>query len=561
MSSVVINEVGQTKLQEAVQLKLQELGIENDVLAQFVAVMVCNGKSRQQVEEELGTIVGDEMDVSGFCGWLFANVSTILAGIEGFVKTEDVETGQQTVSFTGFDQTAPIPVEMSDSRSGPRRLRQNRLLDIAIESAARDTGAGASAFGAIGSGPVGYHPSSRPGARLSPPGGNGQGVISWEDDGSEMVTDAEFPIPGSGPIRGRPQPARAGQPYPQPLAAGAAKQPIKTPGPPPPPNPLPRQDLGQLVSEPATTFTVTLNGQVIEERVESKPVRCGYWPQCKKGAECRFWHPVELCPQWPNCPYNDAQCLYIHPSRTSIQRQNQPGAPPTAPAVAKRVAAAAATFQTPRVFPNKTLNNTTPAAPVPGGAPSPATSGATAGGVIPSLTMQDCHYAANCTRADCKFYHPSPSAIVLPRAGLGRIAPTDPRRAARCKFYPLCENPDCGFYHPSPAAAAARVNGAAAATSSADDAMMADAEGDAGLGASGSSAGALAGARSPQNGKIPVPCKFLPFCTKPNCPFEHRAELVAALEAGKRADRKFAANEVEEKVPVPKSEGEDTVMA
>ncbi|KAJ3339197.1 hypothetical protein HDU93_008490 [Gonapodya sp. JEL0774] len=577
--AALITEDGQNRLQDAIQEKLRELGIDNDVLAQFVAVMVCNGKTRPQVEEELSTIVGDEMDVSGFCGWLFASMGPILSGqspsvVGPGVKTEDgMDThGPQTVNFN-FDSShaTPIPVDISDSRSSaPRRFRQNRLLDMAIESAARDTGAGASVFAVAGAVNPSYRPAGRPGARVSPQpaliqaqmGGafdESQGVINWDD--SEMPIDGEFPpVPGSGPIRGRGQPTRQ-QPYPQPIVGAAAKG-IKTPGPPPPANPLPRQDVDQLVNEPATTFTVTLNGQVIEERVETKPVRCSYWPQCKNGAQCRFWHPVELCPQWPNCPYSDSQCLYIHPAKSSIQRQNQPSVASVTAGTpgAKRGGAA---YQPPRAFPNKTLNTTANT----GDLAASASSGAPVSGVIPSPTLQDCMYGANCARADCKFFHPSPSAITLPRAGVGRVPMTDPRRAARCKYFPACENPDCGFYHPSPAAAKSggpRVAGA----STVDDSLMIDVDGDGALsGSIGSSSSAgLTGARSPMNGKIPVACKFVPFCTRPNCAFEHKPEVLEKLEAEKRngaatADRKFAAEQVEERVPVAKVEGEDTVMA
>eukprot|EP01103_Thecamoeba_quadrilineata_P011696 TRINITY_DN2840_c0_g1_i1.p1 TRINITY_DN2840_c0_g1~~TRINITY_DN2840_c0_g1_i1.p1 ORF type:complete len:373 (-),score=65.55 TRINITY_DN2840_c0_g1_i1:131-1249(-) len=89
------------------------------------------------------------------------------------------------------------------------------------------------------------------------------------------------------------------------------------------------------------TFTVTLNGvpdlegspQRSKKRRSSSPnhadstvpdveadsgrpakkVRCSYWPFCKRGDECVYYHPVENCSKFPNCAFGD-KCLFIHPS-------------------------------------------------------------------------------------------------------------------------------------------------------------------------------------------------------------------------------------------------------
>jgi len=40
--------------------------------------------------------------------------------------------------------------------------------------------------------------------------------------------------------------------------------------------------------------------------------RCGNFPNCRFGDQCRYIHPSEMCDQWPNCPFA-TECFYIHP--------------------------------------------------------------------------------------------------------------------------------------------------------------------------------------------------------------------------------------------------------
>ncbi|CAO0798851.1 unnamed protein product [Mucor circinelloides] len=50
-----------------------------------------------------------------------------------------------------------------------------------------------------------------------------------------------------------------------------------------------------------------------ERRHESKQERCKYWPNCKNGDNCTFFHPTSVCPDFPNCPKKASECLGIHP--------------------------------------------------------------------------------------------------------------------------------------------------------------------------------------------------------------------------------------------------------
>eukprot|EP01132_Coremiostelium_polycephalum_P005256 gene5256-6542_t len=46
---------------------------------------------------------------------------------------------------------------------------------------------------------------------------------------------------------------------------------------------------------------------------KSKKERCQFWPSCRNGDSCPYHHPTTQCTNFPNCPFGN-KCLYIHPS-------------------------------------------------------------------------------------------------------------------------------------------------------------------------------------------------------------------------------------------------------
>lgn len=51
----------------------------------------------------------------------------------------------------------------------------------------------------------------------------------------------------------------------------------------------------------------------------SKLVECHYWPNCRNGSQCPFYHPSPydsanntICHNFPSCVYGD-QCRFVHP--------------------------------------------------------------------------------------------------------------------------------------------------------------------------------------------------------------------------------------------------------
>ncbi|KAI8977456.1 hypothetical protein BDF20DRAFT_874976 [Mycotypha africana] len=52
--------------------------------------------------------------------------------------------------------------------------------------------------------------------------------------------------------------------------------------------------------------------------------RCKYWPTCKNGENCPYFHPTRICPKFPNCPKPAAECTFIHPETDMPPQMAQP---------------------------------------------------------------------------------------------------------------------------------------------------------------------------------------------------------------------------------------------
>jgi len=68
--------------------------------------------------------------------------------------------------------------------------------------------------------------------------------------------------------------------------------------------------------EDSTLGHVTTSITGVSKRAKpthASSVRCRDWPQCFRGADCRFHHPTELCQYFPSCPFGD-DCRFVHPS-------------------------------------------------------------------------------------------------------------------------------------------------------------------------------------------------------------------------------------------------------
>lgn len=137
--------------------------------------------------------------------------------------------------------------------------------------------------------------------------------------------------------------------------------------------------------------------------------KCKFWPDCKNGDDCPFYHPTVMCRSFPNCRFGDS-CRFIHPpckfdgrctnsvcSYTHKLKNKQQTSP---------VAAAIPGMGLGFMFPPPSV--LTPPPPVTQPVP--------------------CKFYPSCTKADCTFYHPQPKA---------------------CRFGANCTRPNCSFTHPA----------------------------------------------------------------------------------------------------------------
>lgn len=158
---------------------------------------------------------------------------------------------------------------------------------------------------------------------------------------------------------------------------------------------------------------IRVEAEITRQAVDAeaaKITRCRFWPNCTQQENCTYWHPKELCIDFPDCPKTADTCLYIHPL-----------AEPTAEQVA--AAARKALMQSMRNNTNGAGNgdqeNTSPlnALQMPF--------------ALGSQPVQDCKFGARCTRPDCKFRHPQRDS-----------------NQQMCRFFPQCTKPNCPFFHP-----------------------------------------------------------------------------------------------------------------
>ncbi|KAJ1654476.1 hypothetical protein IWQ61_005602 [Dispira simplex] len=206
--------------------------------------------------------------------------------------------------------------------------------------------------------------------------------------------------------------------------------------------------VGPVPGPITNTFPVKSNrDQNIIRDQQGRKVRCPHWPNCNQRNTCQYHHPIKLCPNIANCPYNAQTCEYIHPQAAPLGISTP--APPTTIACKFGLACTRANcpFSHPspattdsrpnpatipcRFFPN-CLN---PACPFSHVTDSTQSSDAQS---IPKKNVM-CRFLDNCTRPDCHFNHPRDGAI-------------------DCKFGASCTRPNCPYSHPTASSAEGEAN-------------------------------------------------------------------------------------------------------
>ena len=141
---------------------------------------------------------------------------------------------------------------------------------------------------------------------------------------------------------------------------------------------------------------ITSPGMMVDGNSLQGKRRCRHWPRCNLGARCLFHHPSEICHEFPNCPNVGGTCLNIHVGEdipeseisAVVTQQLTTGRPgnskdPALPPVVTK----------PNGHPPKRENQNPNVQTPNDGEPVPL-----------------CKFAAECTKPDCPYAHPSPAA-------------------------------------------------------------------------------------------------------------------------------------------------------
>ncbi|KAG1350077.1 hypothetical protein G6F62_003382 [Rhizopus arrhizus] len=149
---------------------------------------------------------------------------------------------------------------------------------------------------------------------------------------------------------------------------------------------------------------------------DTKNQRCKYWPACKYGEGCPYFHPDTVCPDFPNCQNRANECMFIHPETTNL------------PNIATRPQSLAKLPYPCKYFPYCSNLVCPYIHPLPQQSFYMQTRPYATGQRVPI----PCKNGNDCTRSDCHFLHPK-----------------DPNPYANvvCKYDGICARPNCSYKH------------------------------------------------------------------------------------------------------------------
>jgi len=150
----------------------------------------------------------------------------------------------------------------------------------------------------------------------------------------------------------------------------------------------------------------------------SKVALCTFWPNCKKGSKCPYFHPT-ICANFPQCPFGQ-QCAFMHPlvpCKFGNECLN-----PQCNFVHPSDLAYATNLQNP---------------------------------MLPALTygppvrqkVEVCKFGVNCLRPNCFFNHDIPGTNIGARLSANRTVVNNFIPRIKCINGPTCQNPVCTFQH------------------------------------------------------------------------------------------------------------------
>ncbi|ORY87119.1 hypothetical protein BCR37DRAFT_396706 [Protomyces lactucae-debilis] len=386
----------QSSLEHAIQ---KRFGSEEMALAEYIVVMIQNGKDAPAVTAELSDLMAT-YDPS-FTDFIFGEVARL-----------------------------PVPPVAAPATAAPESIKTEEVADTDMSETKKPAGG-------VGMG----YPDKRAYANVRqtlernsqerPRGRPEVDGVRHSPYGAPTGPKGEHARHGSGPIRTGRRPMQAPPIMPVNMAG---MLPEGFPMPPPEFFAQIAQQMALQQSQPQRKFRTT---------------RCAAWPECRKAESCTFAHPTTYCTR-EHCARDPGFCPKLHPDEginleEAVKKQTKMDADVTSGLVPRHVpqAAQGASYghqpRTPRV--PKQDDGSTPICRW-----AEQCTNRTCGFTHPSPASKDgssivldsawCEAGKDCTDAQCNKGHPSPSLNYM----------QSDTAAKACKFQP-CMNPNCRFAH------------------------------------------------------------------------------------------------------------------
>ncbi|ANB14071.1 mRNA-binding protein NAB2 [Sugiyamaella lignohabitans] len=405
MSVVLQADSPQAKqLEQLVLENIGTFGIEDDpdFIAQYIVLMITNGKTENEISEELGGLLGDKFRDGEFSRWLFQNAQSIVSGATDSNMTEQEQQPNSEPVYGEYDNNS------TNQGSG---LRSNANLANSGN----------------------FNPRSFKGGFKN----NINGGISKNSNGGMKIRGgAGFKRNGGFNSQNVALAASAGN-----FNIGGMGSGFIAPG-----------ENGAYQADNAMELGNAFRPRLIMERCEN-------WPNCPN-YPCEYVHPSRPCKMYPNCQKQPGKCNFVH-----IGEDEGPSTgfkfPLPPPDVLETLREQHASFleqqknlasQGYSYLNNQQKHQYVPKAPpivlckyadrcinkaCPCGHPTPANDNAKV------TQLEWCADSKNCQNVECDKAHPSGSLVRVPAP-----LPTE-RSLETCKFGARCTNTNCRYRHPT----------------------------------------------------------------------------------------------------------------